>query len=68
MRYVAVSETEELLGDSDTEEQCVSQDCDVGAADDLSDDSDSSVLTGHLCHDSRSKGRAKIFSLLPSQV
>jgi hypothetical protein len=49
MRYVAVSETEELICDSDTEEQCLSLDTEVEAADDLSDDSDSSVLTGHLC-------------------
>jgi hypothetical protein len=40
-----VSETEEWICDSDSEEQCVSQDSDVGGADDFSDDSDSSVLT-----------------------
>jgi len=68
MRYVAVSETEELICDSDTEEQCLSLDSEVEAADDLSDDSDGSVLTGHLWHDSGSKDRAKIISLLPSQV
>ena len=48
VRYVAVSETEELICNSDSEEQCVSDDSDVEAADDLSEDSDNSVLTDQL--------------------
>jgi hypothetical protein len=68
MCNVAVSETEELICDSDSEEQCVSQDSDVGDADDLSDDYDSIVLAYHLWHDSRSKDRTKIILLLPSWV
>ena len=35
VRWVAVRAIEELLCDSDTEEQCASQDSDVGAADDI---------------------------------
>jgi hypothetical protein len=48
VRYFALIDTEELICDSDSEDQCVSQDCDVGDADDLSDDSDNSVLTRSL--------------------
>jgi hypothetical protein len=35
VRYVAVSENEELICDSDTEERCVTQDFDVGVADQM---------------------------------
>jgi hypothetical protein len=63
MRALCCCDIEELICDSDSEEQCVSQDSDVRAAADLSDDSDNSVLTYHLWHDSRSEDRAKIILL-----
>jgi hypothetical protein len=48
MCYVAVSEPEKLIRDSDSEEQCVLDDSDVEAANDLLEDSDKSVLTNEL--------------------
>jgi hypothetical protein len=53
VRYIAVNETEELICDSDTEERCVTQDSDVGAADQM-------ILTEHLWQDIRSEDRTKI--------
>jgi hypothetical protein len=66
MCYVAVSETEKLIWDSDSEEQCVSDDSDVEAANDLLENSDNSVLIDELWHQSKSENRAKIHHL-PAQ-
>lgn len=44
MCYIAVSETEKLIWDSDYEEQYVSDDSDVEAVNDLLENSDNSVL------------------------
>jgi hypothetical protein len=44
MRYVAVSDIEGLIYDSDSEGHLVSDDPDIEALDDLSEDADSSVL------------------------
>jgi hypothetical protein len=65
MCYVAVSETQELSCDSDSEELCVSDDSDIKVSDDLSEDSDNSVLTDELWYDSRSKDRAKMYNFCP---
>jgi hypothetical protein len=62
MCYVAVSETQELICDSDPEELCASDDCDIKVADNFSEDSDNNVSTDQLWHDSRRKDRAKIIS------
>jgi hypothetical protein len=61
-RYVAVIETEGLICDSETEQQCVSEDSDIeaAAAATLSDDSDNHVLTDHLWCDSRNEDRAEL--------
>jgi len=64
-----VSATQELICDSDSGEQCVSDDSDITAADHLSEDSDNSVLTDQLWCDSRSEDRPKyIISMLSSQM
>ena len=60
VHYVDVSQTEETICDSDSQEQCISADSDVETADDLSDDSDNSVPTGQLWHYCRSEVRAEI--------
>jgi len=48
MCYVAVSEPEKLIRYSYSEEQCVLDESDVEAANDLLEDSDNSVLTNEL--------------------
>jgi hypothetical protein len=50
---------QELICDSD--EQCVSDDSDITAADHLSEDCDNSVLTDQLWCDSRSEDRPKMY-------
>ena len=59
MCYVAVSETEKLISDSDSEHYIL-DDSDAEAAYDLLEDSDNSVLTNELCCHSRSEDGVKI--------
>jgi hypothetical protein len=62
MHYVAVSETQELICNSESEKQCVSDDSDITVADHLSEGSDNSVLTDQLWCDSRNEDRPKMYN------
>lgn len=56
-----MSATQELICDTNSGEQCVSDDSDITAADHLSEASDNSVLTYLLWCDSRSEDRLKMY-------
>lgn len=56
-----MSATQQLICDTDSGEQCVSNDFDITAGDHLSEDSDNSVLTDLLWCDSRSEDRLKMY-------
>lgn len=51
----------ELICDSESEKQCVSDDSDITAADHLSKGFDDSALTDQLWCDSRSEDRPKMY-------
>ena len=59
-RYVGMGDIADLICNSDSEEECVSDDSDTEAAAELSEDFDNSVLTDQLWRDSGSEDRAKI--------
>jgi hypothetical protein len=61
MHYVDVGETQELICNSETKKQCVSNDSDITVADHLSEGSDNNVLTDQLWCDSRSEDRPKMY-------
>ena len=61
MHWVAVSVTQELIFDSESGEQSISDDSDITAADHLSEDSENSVLTDQLWCESWSEDRPKMY-------